>query len=63
MKQISGRHCLFEDIIKWHEGYKKREAQKAQIKEEIAWHPSRSWDGYVPEDKKKETEKNCGSSK
>ena len=43
MKQISGRHCLLENIIKWHEGYKKREAQKAQIKGEIIWHPSRWW--------------------
>ena len=49
------------DLIEWHENYKKRKAQKASIKEElmpIAWHPSRYWNWCVPEDKKKETEKN-----
>ena len=35
IKYITGRYCLFEDIIKWHEGYKKLQAQKAQIKEEL----------------------------
>ena len=33
--------------IKWYDGYQKRKAQKAKIKEElmpIAWHPSRWWD-------------------
>ena len=32
------------DLIEWDEGYKKRKAQKAKIKEElmpITWHPSR----------------------
>ena len=31
--------------IKWYQGYKKRKAQKANIKDElmsISWHPSRS---------------------
>ena len=35
------------EMIEWQEGYKKRKAQKAQIKKElmpIAWHPSRYWD-------------------
>ena len=42
------------------EGYKKRKAQKAKIKEEllpITWHPSRYWDWCMSEDEKKETEK------
>ena len=42
-------------LIKWHESYEKRRAQKAKIKEEllsIAWHPSRWWDWCVPEDEK-----------
>ena len=36
-----------DKLIEWPNGYKKRKAQKAQIKEElmsIAWHPSRWWD-------------------
>ena len=40
-----GGHCNNIWFIKWHEGYKKRKAQKAKIKEElmpIAWHPP-SW--------------------
>ena len=54
MKQISGRHCM--RVIK-NERLKKHKLKKS------GWHPSRSWDGYVPEDKKKETEKNCGSKR
>ena len=37
-------HCNDERLIKWYDGYQKRKAQKAKIKEEllpIAWHPSR----------------------
>ena len=48
-------------FIKWCNGYKKRKAQKASIKEEpmpIGWHPSRWWDWCVPKDGKKEMEKN-----
>ena len=33
-----------DKLIYWHDGYKKRKARKAKIKEElmpIAWHPSR----------------------
>ena len=47
-------------IIKWYEGYQKRKAQKAKIKEEllpITWHPWRNWDWCMSEDEKKETEK------
>ena len=47
-------------LIRWRNEYKKRNAQKAQIKKElllIAWHPSSWWDWCVSEDKKKETEK------
>ena len=49
-----------EEFFEWCEGYKKRKAQKSQIKEEllpIAWHPSRYWDWYVSENEKNETEK------
>ena len=38
---------------------KKRKVQKAKIKEEllpIAWYPSRHWNWYMSEEKKKETE-------
>ena len=34
-----------DNFLEWYDGYKKRKAQKAQIKKElmpIAWHPSRS---------------------
>ena len=44
-------------MIEWYEGYKKRKALKASIKEElmtIAWHPSRWWHWCVPEDEEKE---------
>ena len=47
---------LFVHIIKWHDVYKKRKAQKAQIKDElmsIAWHPLRWWDGCMSEDEKR----------
>ena len=49
-----------EKLIEWYDGYKKRKAQKASIKEElmpIAWHPSRYWDRCMSEDEEKETEK------
>ena len=49
-----------DEIVKWYDGYQKRKAQKAQIKEELmplVWHPSRWWNWCVPEDEKKETEK------
>ena len=57
----NSEYCDDEDnFFKWYEGYKKRRAQKASIKEElspIAWHPSRYWDWCMSEDEKKETEK------
>ena len=53
--------CNGNRLIKWYDGYQKQNAQKAKMKEEllpIAWHPSKWWDWYVPEDeKKKEIEK------
>ena len=49
-----------DKLTGWYEGYQKRKAQKAKIKEElmpIASHPSRWWYRCVSEDEKKETEK------
>ena len=49
-----------DDFFKWYEGYKKKKAQKASIKEElmsIAWHPSRYWDWWSSEDEKKRERK------
>ena len=48
-----------DEITEWYEGYKKREAHKVSIKEEllpIAWHPSRYWDWCMSEDEKRDTE-------
>ena len=48
-----------DELIEWYEGYKKRKAQKAKIKEElipIAWHPDRVKNWCMSEDEKKETE-------
>ena len=48
------------ELINWCDGYKKRKAQKAKIKEELmptAWHPSRWQNWYFPEDETKQTEK------
>ena len=45
-----------DDLIKWYEGYQKRKAQKAQMKEDlmpIVWHLSRWWVSCVPDDEKK----------
>ena len=53
-------YCNYDKLTEWYEGYKKRKAQKAQIKKEllpIAWHLSRYWDWCVPEDEKREIEK------
>ena len=36
-------YCNDDEVIKWYDGYKRRKAQKASIKEElmpIAWHPN-----------------------
>ena len=49
-----------DEVIGWHDGYKKRKVQNAKIKEElmpISCHPSRYWDWRMSEDEKKETEK------
>ena len=49
-----------DNFFKWFDGYQKRKAQKASIKEglmRVAWHPSRYQDLCMSEDKKKETEK------
>ena len=45
-----------DELIKWYNGYKKRKAQKALIKEElmpITWHQSRYWDWFMSEDERK----------
>ena len=45
-----------DEVIECYEGYKKRRAQKAQIKKElmaIALHPSRWWDWCMSEEDKK----------
>ena len=46
-----------DEVIGWYDGYQKRRAQRAKIKEElmpIAWHPSRWWDWCMSEEEKKE---------
>ena len=51
----SNKYCDDDELIKGYKGYKKRKAQKVQIKKElmpVAWHPSRWWDWCVPEDGK-----------
>ena len=63
--------CLRDDNDDWYDnklierynGYKKRKAQKAKIKEEllpIAWHSSKYWDWCMSEDEKQEREKLWG---
>ena len=61
LKTLDDYHglCNNDRLTKWYDGYQKRKAQKAKIKEElllIACHPSRWWNWCVPEDEKKETE-------
>ena len=49
-------YCNNNELIKWHDGYQKRKAQKAKIKEElmrIAWHPDRVMDWCMSEDEKR----------
>ena len=44
------------EMIKWYDGYQKRKAQKAKIKEElllIAWHSDRVKDWCMSEDEKR----------
>ena len=48
-------YCDEVKFFEWFDGYQKRKAQKARIKEEllpIAWHPDRVMDWCVPKDKK-----------
>ena len=48
-----------DKFFEWCEGYKKRKAQKASIKEEllpITWHPDRVKDWCMPEDEKRDKE-------
>ena len=54
-------YCNDDELIEWYNGYQKRKAQKAQIKEElmpIAWHPSRWW-GWCVLIMKNKKSKNC----
>ena len=49
-----------DELMEWYEGYKKRKAQKAKIKDElmpVAWHPSKWWDWCMSEDEKKRQKK------
>ena len=49
--------CNDDEFIEWYDGYKKRKAKKAKIKEEsmsIAWHPLIWWDWCVSADKKRD---------
>ena len=55
-------YCDDDEFVEWYNRYKKRKAQKIQIKKElmpIAWHPSSWWNWCVPEDEKKR-KKICG---
>ena len=52
-----------DDFCEWFNGYKERQAQKAQIKEElmpIAWHPDRYIDWCFDEEEKKDLKQLCG---
>ena len=49
-------YCNDDELIKCYEGYQKRKAQKAKIKEEllpITWHPNRVMDWCMSEDEKR----------
>ena len=49
-------YCNDSEMVERYDEYKKRKAQKAQIKEElmpIAWHPTRMQDWCMTEDEKK----------
>ena len=49
-------YCIDDGYITWYEGYQKRKAQKAKIKEEllpITWHPDRVMDWCISEDEKR----------
>ena len=49
-------YCNDNRIVEWYEGYPKRKAQKAKIKEElmsVAWHRDRVMDWCMSEDEKR----------
>ena len=49
-------YCDDDELVEWHDGYKKRKAEKAKIKEEllpIAWHSDHVMDWYMSEDGKR----------
>ena len=53
-------YCDDDELIEWYFGYRKRNAQKAKIKEELlptAWHPDSVMDWCMSKDEKKEIEK------
>ena len=57
---VNDEYCNDDKHIEWYDGYKKRRAQKASIKEEllpIAWHPSRWRNWCKSKDEKQEIEK------
>ena len=61
-EQLKLRHGDDEDkfFCRWYDGYKKRKAQKAKMKEElvpVAWHPSRWLDWCMSEDEKSDVKK------
>ena len=57
---VNNEYCNDDKLIEWYDGYKKRGAQKAPIKEEllpIAWHPSRWRNWCKSKDEKQGIEK------
>ena len=49
-------YCNDDELIDWYNGFQKRKAQKAKIKEEllpIAWHPDCVMDWCMSEDEKR----------
>ena len=53
---IGGDDDNEDKFFERYDGYQKRKAQKAKIKEEllpITWHPLRYWDWCMSEDEKK----------
>ena len=49
-------YCNDDKLIDWYNGFQKRKAQKAKIKEEllpIAWHPDCVMDWCMSEDEKR----------
>ena len=60
-EQINGwrdddEYCDDDELIEWYNGYQRRKAQKASIKEElmpIAWHPNCAKDWSMSEDEQR----------